>query len=105
VLAATIGVHAYAVPHATPKPQPSEHNLPLSLAAVIVQQAVAKYQTNTSSLKLDSIELTFKVSSGGSDGIGFTFWIITIGAPASPEIVLVHSIQRSGKLLPTNLRS
>jgi len=54
--------------------------LPLSVAAAIVQQALAKYQTRTTNPKLDSAELTFKVSTGVSGGFSVSFWIITIGA-------------------------
>ena len=65
----------------TPKPQQSnEPRLELRVAAGIVQQAIAKYQSTGSGPKLDSAELTFKVTSGASVGGGVTFWIITIGA-------------------------
>jgi hypothetical protein len=57
----------------------SAPKLELAVAAAVVQHAVAKYQTR-SSPKLESAELTFKVASGNSVGVGISFWIITIGA-------------------------
>jgi hypothetical protein len=80
-VALTVPILAHAAPRSTPKPQQSSApKLPLDVAAAIVQQAVAKYQTRTTRPKLDSAELTFKVTSGVSGGFSVSFWIITIGA-------------------------
>ena len=62
------------------KPQPNEPRLELPVAAAVVQHAIAKYLKSGSGPKLDTAELTFKVTSGASAGAGFTFWIFTVGA-------------------------
>jgi len=75
------------IPRRTASPskpqQDTAPKLPLPVAAAIVQQALAKYQTRTTSPKLDSAALTFKVTSAVSGGFGVSFWIITIGATAT----------------------
>jgi hypothetical protein len=83
--AAIIAVPAYGAPHATPRPnaRPQPTPLPLTVAAALVQQAIAIYQTSDSGPKLDSADLTFKVTSGTSEGVGFTFWIFTFGVTAT----------------------
>jgi hypothetical protein len=85
LIVAAIALPAYASPHRTPrsgaKPQPTP--LPLTVAAALVQQAIAIYQTSESGPKLDSAELTFKVTSGTAEGIGLTFWIFTFGVTST----------------------
>ncbi len=79
-----------AAPRPSPKPKPKPEATPgmqLVVAAGVIQQAIAKYQTTTTEPKLDSAELTFKVTSGGSIGMAINFWIITIGASVTQSEV------------------
>jgi len=76
----TAPIIAFGGPRPTPPAtSTSEPKLNLAVAAGVIQHAIAKYQTKASP-KLESAELTFKVTSGDTIGIGFSFWIITIGA-------------------------
>lgn len=80
ILFLTAPIVAFAAPRPTPSAAPaSEQKLDLSVAAAVIQHAIAKYQSN-SSPKLESADLAFKVTSGNTLGVGFSFWIITIGA-------------------------
>jgi hypothetical protein len=74
---------AFGAPRPAPSTAPaSEPKLDLTVAAAVVQHAIAKYQTKASP-KLESADLTFKVTSGKAGGVGFSFWIITIGFSTS----------------------
>jgi hypothetical protein len=71
---------AFGAPRPTPSASPApEQKLELAVAATVIQHAIARYQTKGIP-KLESADLTFKVTSGKTIGGSFTFWIITIGA-------------------------